>query len=98
MNLVHFVWIWYIFPVLASWTNKNLATLLWTPSQLFPTPMLVLTWCQHQQQHPLSECMLDICPIYRTKSYWRPLWLHLNEALIWTLFFSWPRFLYIGTK
>jgi hypothetical protein len=25
---VHFVFIWYIFPVLVSWTNKNLATLM----------------------------------------------------------------------
>jgi hypothetical protein len=26
-HLVHFVFVWYIFPVLVSWTNKNLATL-----------------------------------------------------------------------
>jgi hypothetical protein len=26
-HLVHFVFIWYIFPVLVSWTNKSLATL-----------------------------------------------------------------------
>jgi uncharacterized membrane protein (DUF485 family) len=25
-HLVHFVLIWYIFPVLVSWTKKNLAT------------------------------------------------------------------------
>jgi hypothetical protein len=27
-HLVHFVLIWYIFPTLVSWTDKNLATLL----------------------------------------------------------------------
>jgi hypothetical protein len=30
-HLVQFVFIWYIFPVLVSWTNKNLATLVNTP-------------------------------------------------------------------
>jgi hypothetical protein len=28
-HLVHFVFIWYIFPVLVSCTSKNLATLIW---------------------------------------------------------------------
>jgi hypothetical protein len=34
VHLVHFVFIWYIFPVLVTWTNKNLAT-LFAPTEKF---------------------------------------------------------------
>jgi hypothetical protein len=32
-HLVHFLLIWYIFPVLVSRTNKNLATLHWSETE-----------------------------------------------------------------
>jgi hypothetical protein len=35
-HLVHFVFIWYIFPVLVSFTKKNLATLCYSWSGFLP--------------------------------------------------------------
>jgi hypothetical protein len=38
VHLVHFVFIWYIFPVLVSCTKKNLATLVYSDLLHFRLP------------------------------------------------------------
>jgi hypothetical protein len=51
-HLVHFVFIWYIFPVLASCTKKNLATLICNIAK----NVLFLSICSHRAFHSPRPC------------------------------------------
>jgi hypothetical protein len=63
-QLVHFVFIWYIFPVLVSWNNKNLATL---PAMAAANPGAAI-FCR-LPHHRSSKCRNLKCALVDIKMY-----------------------------